>query len=185
MARALHYWARIADYYKLDLTIVSDEVDARFAFMSLDWDGKIRMDPSSPYAMQGSSAEGSLRCRVRVRHGSRPSRHRREERRAPALESLPLCDDRLPVPQSAELVRVRRGRQDGCQQPDDRSRREAPGTPALRSARRLQVVRRRARVRRARLRRRRERGRIVQPSRWRRVDDGQGRPGAGAAGPSK
>ena len=48
----VHYWARIADHYKLDLTIVSDEVDARFAFMSLDWDGKIRMDPSSPYAMQ-------------------------------------------------------------------------------------------------------------------------------------
>jgi phosphoglucomutase len=48
----VHYWARIAEAYKLDLTIVSDEVDARFAFMSLDWDGKIRMDPSSPYAMQ-------------------------------------------------------------------------------------------------------------------------------------
>jgi len=48
----VHYWARIADRYKLDLTIVSDEVDPRFAFMSLDWDGKIRMDPSSVYAMQ-------------------------------------------------------------------------------------------------------------------------------------
>ena len=48
----VHYWGRIAEAYKLDLTIVSDEVDARFAFMSLDWDGKIRMDPSSPYAMQ-------------------------------------------------------------------------------------------------------------------------------------
>jgi phosphoglucomutase len=48
----VHYWARIAEAYKLDLTIVSDEVDARFAFMSLDWDGKIRMDPSSQYAMQ-------------------------------------------------------------------------------------------------------------------------------------
>ena len=48
----VHYWARIADHYKLDLTIVSDEVDPRFAFMSLDWDGKIRMDPSSQYAMQ-------------------------------------------------------------------------------------------------------------------------------------
>jgi phosphoglucomutase len=48
----VHYWARIADRYKLDLAIVSDEVDPRFAFMSLDWDGKIRMDPSSQYAMQ-------------------------------------------------------------------------------------------------------------------------------------
>jgi phosphoglucomutase len=48
----VHYWGRIAEAYKLDLTIVSDEVDARFAFMTLDWDGKIRMDPSSQYAMQ-------------------------------------------------------------------------------------------------------------------------------------
>jgi phosphoglucomutase len=48
----VHYWCRIAERYELDLTIVSDEVDPRFAFMSLDWDGKIRMDPSSPYAMQ-------------------------------------------------------------------------------------------------------------------------------------
>jgi phosphoglucomutase len=48
----VHYWARIAETYELALTIVSDEVDPRFAFMSLDWDGKIRMDPSSQYAMQ-------------------------------------------------------------------------------------------------------------------------------------
>jgi phosphoglucomutase len=48
----VHYWGRIAEAYKLDLTVVSDEVDPRFAFMTLDWDGKIRMDPSSPYAMQ-------------------------------------------------------------------------------------------------------------------------------------
>ncbi len=48
----VHYWARIAERYKLDLTVVSDVVDPQFAFMSVDWDGKIRMDPSSPYAMQ-------------------------------------------------------------------------------------------------------------------------------------
>ena len=48
----VHYWARIAERYKLDLTIVSDEVDPTFGFMSLDWDGRIRMDPSSAYAMQ-------------------------------------------------------------------------------------------------------------------------------------
>jgi phosphoglucomutase len=48
----VHYWERIADKYKLDLTVVSTEVDHTFRFMSLDWDGKIRMDPSSPYAMQ-------------------------------------------------------------------------------------------------------------------------------------
>jgi phosphoglucomutase len=48
----VHYWSAIADRYQLDLTVVSDEVDKTFRFMTLDWDGRIRMDPSSPYAMQ-------------------------------------------------------------------------------------------------------------------------------------
>ncbi|WP_108470263.1 phosphoglucomutase (alpha-D-glucose-1,6-bisphosphate-dependent) [Rhodanobacter thiooxydans] len=48
----VHYWAPIAERYQLDLTVVSAVVDPQFAFMSVDWDGKIRMDPSSKYAMQ-------------------------------------------------------------------------------------------------------------------------------------
>jgi phosphoglucomutase len=48
----IDYWPRIAEQYGLDLTIVNDSVDPTFHFMSVDWDGKIRMDPSSPYAMQ-------------------------------------------------------------------------------------------------------------------------------------
>ena len=48
----VHYWGPIAERYKLDLTVVSDEVDPTFRFMTVDWDGRIRMDPSSPYAMQ-------------------------------------------------------------------------------------------------------------------------------------
>jgi phosphoglucomutase len=48
----VHYWARIAERYGLDLTVISEQVDETFRFMTLDWDGKIRMDPSSPYAMQ-------------------------------------------------------------------------------------------------------------------------------------
>jgi phosphoglucomutase len=48
----LHYWAAIADRYLLNLTVVNTEVDPTFRFMTVDWDGKIRMDPSSPYAMQ-------------------------------------------------------------------------------------------------------------------------------------
>ena len=47
------YWPAIAERYKLDLTVMSQTVDTTFRFMSVDWDGKIRMDPSSPYAMQG------------------------------------------------------------------------------------------------------------------------------------
>jgi phosphoglucomutase len=47
----VHYWARIADQYKLDLTVVNELIDPTFRFMTVDWDGQIRMDPSSSYAM--------------------------------------------------------------------------------------------------------------------------------------
>ena len=48
---SVNYWKAIAETYGLDLTVVNPEVDPRWAFMTLDWDGKIRMDPSSPSAM--------------------------------------------------------------------------------------------------------------------------------------
>ena len=48
----VHYWAMIGERYRLPLTVVSDVVDPTFAFMPLDWDGKIRMDCSSLYAMR-------------------------------------------------------------------------------------------------------------------------------------
>ena len=48
----VHYWGPIADRYGLNLTIVNNTVDPTFRFMTADWDGEIRMDPSSPYAMQ-------------------------------------------------------------------------------------------------------------------------------------
>ena len=48
----VHYWAAVAERFRLDLTVVSDVVDPTFRFMTLDWDGQIRMDPSSRYAMQ-------------------------------------------------------------------------------------------------------------------------------------
>jgi len=47
------YWGEIGERYGLDLTVVNQEVDPTFRFMTLDWDGKIRMDCSSPYAMAG------------------------------------------------------------------------------------------------------------------------------------
>lgn len=47
----VHYWARIAERYRLDLTVVNEAVDPTFRFMTVDWDGQIRMDPSSSYAM--------------------------------------------------------------------------------------------------------------------------------------
>ena len=48
----IHYWPLIAERYGLNLTVVNESVDPTFRFMTVDWDGKIRMDPSSPYAMQ-------------------------------------------------------------------------------------------------------------------------------------
>jgi phosphoglucomutase len=48
---AVHYWAPVAEIYGLNLTVVNPAVDPRFAFMTVDHDGKIRMDCSSPYAM--------------------------------------------------------------------------------------------------------------------------------------
>ncbi len=48
----VHYWGPIAERYKIDLTVTDNTVDPTFSFMTVDWDGKIRMDPSSSYAMQ-------------------------------------------------------------------------------------------------------------------------------------
>lgn len=48
---AVHYWAPLAERYRLDITVVNEQVDPRFAFMTLDHDGAIRMDCSSPHAM--------------------------------------------------------------------------------------------------------------------------------------
>jgi phosphoglucomutase len=48
----VHYWGPIAERYRLNLTVVNQTVDPTFRFMTVDWDGQIRMDPSSPYAMQ-------------------------------------------------------------------------------------------------------------------------------------
>jgi phosphoglucomutase len=48
----VHYWGPIAERYGLNLTVVNQAVDPTFRFMTVDWDGQIRMDPSSPYTMQ-------------------------------------------------------------------------------------------------------------------------------------
>jgi len=48
----VHYWRPIAERYGLNLTVVNESIDPTFGFMTVDWDGRIRMDPSSPYAMK-------------------------------------------------------------------------------------------------------------------------------------
>src|SRR5690606_4571513 len=50
---SVHYWGAIRDHYDLPITVVNPNVDPTWAFMTLDWDEKIRMDPSSKSAMAG------------------------------------------------------------------------------------------------------------------------------------
>ena len=64
---SVHYWPRIAERYRLDLTVVNEQVDPTFAFMRVDHDGKIRMDCSSPSAMAGLV---ELRSRFDVAFGN-------------------------------------------------------------------------------------------------------------------
>lgn len=53
----VHYWPMIAGHYQLDLSVLNSKIDATFSFMPVDWDGRIRMDPSSVYAMQSLIAK--------------------------------------------------------------------------------------------------------------------------------
>ncbi|MCW5966241.1 MAG: phosphoglucomutase (alpha-D-glucose-1,6-bisphosphate-dependent), partial [Bryobacterales bacterium] len=93
----IHYWARIAERYRLNLTVVNERVDATFRFMTADWDGKIRMDPSSSYAMQGLIA---LRDRFDVAFACDPDHDRhgivtRSAGLLPPNHYLSVCVDYL------------------------------------------------------------------------------------------
>jgi len=70
---SIDYWGPIADAYKLDLSIVNTRVDPTFSFMTVDHDGRIRMDCSSPYAMAGLVA---LKDRYQVAFGNDPDADR-------------------------------------------------------------------------------------------------------------
>ena len=70
---SLPYWRAIAETHGLDLTIVNDRIDPRFGFMTLDHDGRIRMDCSSPFAMAGLVA---LKDRFRIAVGNDPDADR-------------------------------------------------------------------------------------------------------------
>ena len=84
----------IVERYGLDITIVNSAIDPTFGFMTLDHDGQIRMDCSSPYAMAGLvGAQGSVRGRVRQRSRCGPPRHRDAVGRADEPEPLPRRRD--------------------------------------------------------------------------------------------
>ena len=150
----VHYWARIAERYRLDLTVVSEEVDPTFRFMTLDWDGNIRMDPSSPYAMQ-RLLDIKDRFDIAFACDTDHDRHGIVTAVAGLLSPnhyLAVAIDYLFRSRPA-MARQRRRRQDRRQHQPHRPRDQAARTRALRSAGRLQVVRRRPVQRLARLRR--------------------------------
>ncbi|PRH78821.1 phosphoglucomutase, alpha-D-glucose phosphate-specific [Streptomyces solincola] len=68
------YWGRIAEQHRLDLTVVNPHTDPTWRFMTLDWDGRIRMDCSSPYAM-ASLIEGRDRFAVSTGNDADADRH--------------------------------------------------------------------------------------------------------------
>jgi phosphoglucomutase len=70
---AVHYWERIQEVYRLNLKVVNPRIDPQFGFMTLDHDGKIRMDCSSPYAMAGLVR---LKDQYRVAFGNDPDADR-------------------------------------------------------------------------------------------------------------
>ena len=116
----VHYWGPIAERYGLDLTIVNDAVDPTFRFMTVDWDGQIRMDPSSPYAMQRLiDVKERFADRLCLRPRPRPAWHCHAQRGAASAESLSVGRHPLPLPASAGVAPGRGGRQDGGEQPDD------------------------------------------------------------------
>ena len=137
----VHYWARIAERYGLNLTVVDEAVDPTFRFMTVDWDGQIRMDPSSPYAMErliGMKDRFDLSFACDTDH----------DRHGIVTKSAGLCrpittfaQHLLSFSEPAEVAQVSGGRQDGSEQRDDRSRHGKTGPETPRGAGRLQMVR--------------------------------------------
>ena len=170
------YWEPINSIYKLDIAVVNPVIDPTFSFMTVDHDGKIRMDPSSPYAM-ARLVELKDRFRVAFANDCDADRHGIVTRSGGAHESQSLPGRGHPVlaDAPAAVAGPRRGRQDAGQQQHDRSRRGKPRPPAVRGAGGLQVVRPRAARRIVLLRRRGERGGELPPSRRHRLDHRQGR----------
>ena len=128
----IDYWPRIAEQYGLDLTIVNQSVDPTFRFMSVDWDGKIRMDPSSPYAMQRLIA---LKDKFDIAFASDTDHDRhgivtKGSGLLPPNHYLSVCISYL-VREPAKLEYGRRRRQDRSEQQHDRSCQRSPGTAAL------------------------------------------------------
>ena len=176
------FWQAIADRYEIDLEVVNQVVDPTFRFMTTDWDGKIRMDPSSPHAM--ASLVG-LRDRfdLAVGNDADADRHGIVTRAAGLMNPNHFLSAAVAYLFGTERNgRGRRHGQDAGQLEFDRPRCGRPRSTAGRGARGLQVVRARLARRHHRLRRRGERWRVVPAPPGTAVDDRQGRHSAVSAG---
>ena len=158
---AVHYWEPINEIYGLDIDVVNPKVDPTFSFMTVDHDGKIRMDCSSPYAM---ARLVGLKDEFRVAFANDPD----SDRHGIVTPSAGLMNPnhylavaiRYLLTHRPHWPAQRRGRQDAGQQQHDRPRRAEPRPPAVRGAGRLQVVRAGPVRRLVLLRRRGERGQL-------------------------
>ena len=126
----IDYWEPIAELYGLDLQVTQPYVDPTFSFMTVDKDGKIRMDCSSPYAMAGLIG---LKDQFDIAFGNDPDFDRHgivdPQRRPDEPQPLPGRGHQLPLPAPAGLARGRGRGQDAGLQFDDRPRGGAAGAP--------------------------------------------------------
>ena len=139
------YWEPINAIYGLDVAVVNPVIDPTFSFMTVDHDGKIRMDCSSPYAM---ARLVGLKDQYQVAFANDPDSDRHgivtPVGRVDEPEPLPCGRDPLSAHAPAAVAARCRGRQDAGQQQHDRPRRTEARPRAVRGAGRLQMVRRRA-----------------------------------------
>ena len=180
---SLPYVQALGAAYGIDVTVVNPELDPRFAFMTLDHDGRIRMDCSSPHAMASLIAlKDEFDVAFGIGPGRRPPRDRRPVLRPAESQPLPGRRDPLPGRRAPRLARGSPNREDARQQRHPRPGGEAPGAGDLRGPRRLQVVRPGPGRRQPPLRRRGERGGELPPPGRHGLDHRQGRDPARAPG---
>ncbi len=135
---SVHYWEPIKDLYGLDITLVNAKVDPRFSFMTVDHDGKIRMDCSSPYAMaEPGRTERPVRNRLWKRHRCGPAWHRDPFDGTDESQPLPGRGHPLPSYPPARMAEDSSRRQDPRQQCPDRPGRRGPWPQTVRSAGRI------------------------------------------------
>ena len=173
---AVDYWGAIGERYGLDLTVTNETVDPQFGFMTLDWDGRIRMDPSSPFAM---ARLVELRDRFDLALGNDTD----ADRHGIVVPGSGLMNPNHVLAAAISYLfgggrswaRRCRRRQDPRLVLDHRPGGGRSRSPPGRGPGGVQVVRRRPGRRHDRVRRRGKRGRFVPPSGRGRVDDRQGR----------